>query len=197
MQNQFESGDTARMFIALELPQVIREMIGEWGEKMLLDPALRPVPVESLHLTLAFLGERPLADVERIERIIVELAETPIMLELEGPVVRPEQGSPRFVALPTSSNPVLARGGELAEILACEGLYSPPERPFWPHVTVARVRAGAGAPVLQDVLAGTPPTAGYGWFDAVRVSLYRSTLHPEGSSYVPLAQVELPGRGWQ
>ena len=183
------------MFIALELPQIVREMIGEWGEEKLTDSALRRTPVESLHLTLAFLGDRPLGDVERIERAIEEVAEYPIMLELEGPVVCPRRGAARFVALPTSSNPVLARGSELAEILAFEGLYKPPKQAFWPHVTVARVRSREGSSDRPEIPSEPRPTAAYGWFDAVRISLYRSELQPEGSRYAPLAQVELPRRG--
>ena len=33
--------------------------------------------------------------------------------------------------------------------------------------------------------------------DGVRISLYRSELQPSGARYVPLAQVQLPGPGWQ
>ena len=44
----------------------VREDIAAWGETELADPALRRVPAESLHVTLAFLGNRPSGDVERI-----------------------------------------------------------------------------------------------------------------------------------
>ncbi|MGN6217756.1 MAG: 2'-5' RNA ligase family protein [Solirubrobacterales bacterium] len=56
----------ARLFVALDLPDRIREGIAAWGREALSDPALRPVPVESLHVTLAFLGYRPEKEVERI-----------------------------------------------------------------------------------------------------------------------------------
>lgn len=197
MKKQVETGETARMFIALELPEVVREMIGEWGEEKLVDPALRRIPVESLHLTLAFLGERPLAEVDQIGCLLEERAERPVMLELDGPVVRPEQGAVRFVALPTDSNPVRALASELSQALTFEGLLEGHRRALWPHVTVARVRSEASDAVWSEMLLGPKPTASYGWFEAVRISLYRSELQPEGSRYVPLAQVELPGRGWQ
>lgn len=188
------------MFVALDLPERVLEDIATWGETELTDPALRRIPRESLHLTLAFLGNRPLEDVERIESAMWEIAETMILLQLLGPVGRPTGGRPRIVALPVESNPVEARQAELSEILAFEGLYKPDNRPFWPHVTVARVRnegGGSRRPRPARIPSGPAPTGNLGYFDAVRLSLYRSDLHPQGARYVPLAQVELPGHGWQ
>lgn len=187
------------MFVALDLPELVREDIVIWSKRVLTDPALRPVKPESLHVTLAFLGNRPLREVEKIEEAIWEIAETPILLQLQGPVGRPARGRPRLIALPVDSNPVVARQRELAESLAHEGLYKPEGRTFWPHVTVARVRAegrGSRQPMQVKTPSGPSPTAHIGYFGAVRISLYRSELQPSGAHYVPLAQVELPGRGW-
>jgi RNA 2',3'-cyclic 3'-phosphodiesterase len=188
------------MFVALDLPGMVREDIATWGEVELTDPALRRVSQESLHVTLAFLGDRQLADVERITEAMEEAAEIPVLLELGGPVGRPAQGRPRLVALPVLHGPVPGLQERLSEILTFEQLYEPQKRPFWPHVTVARVRAegrGSGRPMPVEVPSGPSPTRRTGWFDAVRISLYRSELQPSGAHYVPLAQVELPGAGWQ
>ncbi|MET0558278.1 MAG: RNA 2',3'-cyclic phosphodiesterase [Solirubrobacterales bacterium] len=187
------------MFVALDLPELVRRDIAAWSERELTNPALRPVAPESLHVTLAFLGDRPLGEVERIEERMWEIAETPILLQLQGPVGRPERGRPRLVTLPVDSNPVQVRQRELGEWLSRAGLYELEGRAFWPHVTVARVRAegrGSRRPMATKIPSGPSPTAGIGYFDAVRISLYRSELQPSGAHYVPLAQVELPGRGW-
>jgi 2'-5' RNA ligase len=115
-----------RMFIALDLPEMVREDIAAWGETELTDPALRRVPRESLHVTLAFLGNRPLDVVERIAEAMEEVAEVPLFLELGGPVGRPARGRSRVIALPvTFPRPIEARQAELAEILSFEGLYEP------------------------------------------------------------------------
>jgi 2'-5' RNA ligase len=45
-----------RLFVALDLPDAVREGLVAWGERELRDPALRPVRPEALHVTLAFLG---------------------------------------------------------------------------------------------------------------------------------------------
>jgi 2'-5' RNA ligase len=189
-----------RMFVALDLPEMAREDIAAWGETELTDPALRRVPMESLHITLAFLGNRPMADVERIADAMEEVADRRVLLELGGPVGRPQQGRPSLVALPVLHGPVPGLWERLTEILSYERLYEPEKRLFWPHVTVARVRAegrGSRRPTRVEIPSGPPPTARTGWFDGVRISLYRSELQPSGARYVPLAQVQLPGLGWQ
>jgi 2'-5' RNA ligase len=188
------------MFVALDLPEPVRKDISAWGESELADPALRRVPQESLHVTLAFLGNRPLDDVERIEEAMEEAADRPVLLELGGPVGRPARGRPRLVALPVLHGPVPGLRERLSEVLSFERLYEPEKRPFWPHVTVARVRAegrGSRRPMRVEVPPGPSPTERTGWFSGVRISLYRSELQPSGARYVPLAQVQLPGTGWQ
>lgn len=188
------------MFVALDLPEMVREDIGAWGEKELADPALRRVELESLHVTLAFLGNRRLSDVEPIAEVIEWAADRPVLMELGAPVGRPERGRPRLVALPVLGGPVEGLEDRLGRILAFEGFYKPEKRPYWPHVTVARVRAeggGSGRPMQVEIPTGPSPTKRIGWFDAVRISLYRSELQPRGARYVPLAQVELPGLGQQ
>jgi 2'-5' RNA ligase len=59
-----------RLFVALDLPEPARAALAAFRSEM-ADPAVwRPVPDEALHLTLAFLGHRPEADVERIAGIL-------------------------------------------------------------------------------------------------------------------------------
>jgi 2'-5' RNA ligase len=188
------------MFVALDLPQMAREDIAAWSKTELTDPALRVVAPESLHVTLAFLGNRQPADVERIVEAMEEVADLPVPLELGGPVGRPSGGRPRLVALPVLHRPVEGLQERLSEVLSFERLYEPEKRPFWPHVTVARVRAegrGSRRPMQAEVPTGPSPTKRIGWFDGVRISLYRSEIQPSGTRYVPLAQVQLPGTGWQ
>jgi 2'-5' RNA ligase len=183
------------MFIALDLPRMAREDIATWAEAELTDPGLRVVPPESLHITLAFLGNRHLTDVERFAEAMAEVAELPVLLELGGPVGQPSADRPRLVVLPVLHRPVEGLQGRLSDVLGFAGLYKPEKRPFWPHVTVARVRAEGGGsrrPMNVKIPTGPSPTKRIGWFDGVRISLYRSELQPSGSHYVPLAQVELP-----
>jgi len=190
----------ARLFVALDLPEAVREGIVAWGRKALADPALRPVAPESLHVTLAFLGWLPEKEVARLTRIVEASAAPAPRLELEDPVPRPERGRPRLFALPATSPGAVAVQAELQERLVAARLYKPEKRPFWSHVTVARVRReerGSKRPAPVDRPPGALPKGLLRPFGGVRLTLYRSKLQPQGAQYTPLAQVELPAGGRQ
>jgi 2'-5' RNA ligase len=192
--------ERVRMFVALDLPERTREGIAMWGTEALTDPALRTVAPESLHITLAFLGLRPQSDVESLTGVLTGAAAPAPLVELRGPVGKPTPTQPRLFALPALSPGAEQIQAHLRELLVAEDLYEPEKRPFWPHVTVARVRSegrGSRRPMgvqrpPKDLPGGLEEV-----FYGVRLTLYRSVLQPSGARYVPLAQVELPGAGWQ
>ena len=64
------------------------------------------------------------------------------------------------------------------------GFHRPEKRPFWPHVTLARVKRGERARPLE---AAPPPEP----LVAREVTLYRSLLSPRGARYEALARAEL------
>jgi 2'-5' RNA ligase len=188
----------ARLFVALDLPEEMREGIVAWGREALADPALRPVAPESLHITLAFLGHRPEKEIEAIAEVVRESAAPAPWVELLDPVQRPPRGKARLYALPVLSPGTEALQAGLEQGLAEEGFYEPEKRQFWPHVTVARVRPearGSRRPAVVSEVPGTIPLELAEPRIAVRMTLYRSDLQPSGARYVPLAQVELPGGG--
>lgn len=186
----------ARLFVALDLPDEMREGIVAWGREALADPALRPVAPESLHVTLAFLGYRPEKEIERIAAAVEESAGPAPWVELRDPEQRPPRGRARVFALPAISPGAETLRAGLEQRLAEEGFYEPEKRPFWPHVTVARVRPearGSRRPAVVSEPPGPLPPELLEPRIAVRMTLYRSVLQPTGARYVPLAQVELPG----
>jgi RNA 2',3'-cyclic 3'-phosphodiesterase len=191
----------ARLFVALDLPGALTAGIEAWGREALTDPALRRLPAASLHVTLVFLGYRPEKEIGRIGEIVEALAGPAPRIELRDPVQRPERGRPRLFALPISSPETVSLQAKLEEKLVAERLHESEKRPFWPHLTVARVRPeGRGSKRPRPV--GDPPGplpegVRERTFDSVRVSLYRSELRPQGAQYTPLAHVDLPSSGQQ
>jgi 2'-5' RNA ligase len=186
----------ARLFVALDLPEEIREGLVAWGKEALTDPALRPVAPESLHVTLAFLGYRPEREIEQIAVVVRESAAPAPWVELRDPEQRPPRGRARLYALPAISPGAEALQAGLEQRLAEAGFYEPEKRPFWPHVTVARVRPearGSRRPAVVSEPPGPIPEELAEPRISVRMTLYRSVLQPSGARYVPLAQVQLPG----
>ena len=190
----------ARLFVALELPASVRDGIVAWGREALADPALRPVAPESLHITLAFLGWTAEKEVPRLSGIVEESRGPAPRIALGAPVPRPQRGRPGLFALPADSPGAVELQAGLGRRLVEAGLYEPEKRPFWPHVTVARVRReerGSKRPALVSRPPGALPQALLQPAVCRRLTLYRSKLQPQGAQYTPLAQVELPADGRQ
>lgn len=188
------------MFLALDPPEPVREEIAHWGETELADPALRRVPREALHLTLAFLGNRPLGQVAEIEPLVAAMEAPMPACELLDPVARPPRGRAGLFALPVRSPQAQSLQADLQGRLVAAGLYEPGKRRFWPHLTVARVRAEGSGSKRPQAVSRAPENLPAGlrkpWF-CRRVTLYRSVLQSGGARYVPLAQVELSAGGRQ
>ena len=195
MPSAGEKPKKQRVFVALDLPERLREGLAAWGGRELVDPALRPVPPESLHVTLVFLGHREVAEVERIAAVVRAGGGTAPLMKLEDPISLPHRRRASLFALPAPSPATSELQRALEERLVAAGLHEPEERDFWPHVTVARVRAEGGGSRRPTAVARRPGELPEGLkepFLGVRMTLYRSELQPGSARYVPLAQVELP-----
>jgi 2'-5' RNA ligase len=193
----------ARLFVALDLPPAVRDEIVAWQREALRDPALRPVPPESLHMTLVFLGYHSEKEIDRIATTSFggppgEL-EPPPAPEVEiapEPVGVPRGRRPRLFALDAPSEGAVALQAEVEERLAAERLYKPEKRPFWPHLTVARVKPekrGSRKPAMVEEPPG-PLRTGVR-FRPTRLVVFRSHLKPSGAEYEPVAELELPTAG--
>jgi 2'-5' RNA ligase len=183
-----------RLFVALDLPDAIREGLTAWGEAELVDPGLRPVPPESLHVTLVFLGHREVGEADAIAGLVRGFGAPQPLMKLEDPITLPRGRRAAVFALPAPSPATTDLHHGLADRLVEEGLYEAEKRDFWPHVTVARVRSegrGSRRPTAVTRRPGDLPERLKEPFYVVRLTLYRSELQPRGARYVPLAQVEL------
>jgi RNA 2',3'-cyclic 3'-phosphodiesterase len=185
----------ARLFVALDLPQDVRDAIVSWQRRELTDEALRVVGPENLHITLAFLGYLPEKAIGSVAEVLNGVVAPAPRIRLSPEVVGKPRGRPRILALEAGSEQTVALQADLERELERRRLYKPEKRPFWSHVTVARVRPekrGSKRPARIGVPPGPLPDALLEDFFGVRVTLYRSTLRPQGAEYAPLAQVALP-----
>jgi 2'-5' RNA ligase len=197
-----------RLFVALELPDQFLDPLLSWREEAFASRRDLRLPSRySLHVTLAFLGYQYERDVDKIAEASFSDGGDPFELKATDVTEVPPR-RPRLyaVGLDDSGEKLTAWQGKLAERLQGGGYYEPEKRPFWPHITIARFkqterhRAGGGArggggrrgveqpeplPELPDELREP--------FAAGRLTLYKSTLRPQGAEYDPLARTELSG----
>ena len=183
-----------RAFVALDIPEDVRALLDRWGQRELTDPALRPIPAPNLHLTLCFLGWMAESQMAPIERIVQRLEPRPVAMSFAAEPQGKPPRRPGFFALDVDSPAAVEVQGELQEALVSAGLYEPEKRPFWPHLTVARVRTKRGTrrPLAVKRRPGRLPGDLVHTFGSVRVALYRSNLRPKGAQYVSLANLDLP-----
>ncbi len=175
-----------RLFVALELPDPVRDALVAFRDAAADPDVWRPVRAEALHLTLAFLGRRPEADVAVVAEILVAAAGPAPRLRLEGAVLLPPRRARVLCAGLSDPDGVLsALQARVSAGLAGAGLYVPEERPFRAHATVARLRAGARAP--RAVAAEPEPLE----FLGGPLTLFESRLHPHGARYEALERVAL------
>lgn len=178
---------TLRLFVALELPERVRDGIHTWGAMALEAESLRPVAPEALHVTLAFLGTTPAARADDAAAIVRSLERRAVPMRFRPDPVPVPRRRPRLFTLELESAAAAELHDALVPRLTAAGLYEPDQRPFWPHVTVARIRPQrrpARIPELPQRLLEP--------FGGVRVRLYRSLLRPDGAEYVSLASLDLP-----
>lgn len=182
----------ARLFTALDLPTGIAAELAAWQARECVDPALRPVDTEALHVTLCFLGYRPERAIGEVARIIEALPLRPVEMRLERDPVGLRGRLPGLYALDAPSDTAIEIQAELSEQLAKNRLYKPEKRAFWPHVTVARVKREERKPRVVDRPPGPIPKALVRPFGAVRLALYRSHLRSSGARYERLMALQLP-----
>ena len=196
-------GATARLFAAVALPGAVCDELSAWARSAVraarMPAGARVLDDGSLHLTLCFLGNRPVAEIDALADALGACAEHACELCVGAPLWLPPR-RPRALAVE-----IAERGGELARLqaelsaaLAQAGTWVPERRRFRAHVTVARMRGGERGPArparparpAQPVLPATPPLR----FVAPSVGLYRSWLAPAGASYECIASRALaPG----
>ena len=176
------------MFLALDLPEDARDRLVAWRD-LILDGRrdVRPVRPEALHVTLVFLGWQDESAAERIAQAAFGSLPPAPAPRLTATGVRPvPPRNARLFALDLDDDNGRATALQTAMSAALEagGWYRPEKRPFWPHITLARVKRGERR--VASPPEHPPPPADA--FDAGVVTLYRSTLRPQGAIYDPLVR---------
>lgn len=177
----------ARLFFALDPDDAAREALTAWREEALEGRAgLRLVAPEMLHVTLVFLGSRAETEIPAIAAAglsSVSVLAAPVLHV--GNIVGIPRRRPRLLAL--ALDDPAGRARQLADAvsgdLASQGLHDLEDRPFWAHLTLARVSGkqnrGGDRGAAPSRLPPSPVT-----FD--RVTLYRSLPGPIGPRYEPI-----------
>lgn len=168
-----------RLFIALELPQTIKDYVQTLQKKLqhaAVFTGTYPQP-ETMHVTLAFLGERreeTIPDIIKHMQTITQQFE--IML---GNISLDNEIHPHVIWIDVISNELTSVATNLNA-----ALNSKEDRPFKAHVTIARIKQCSSVPALKklvDSCTKNPLT-----FSGTTLTLYASTLTSTGPEHTRL-----------
>ncbi|HXF41640.1 MAG TPA: RNA 2',3'-cyclic phosphodiesterase [Blastocatellia bacterium] len=189
------SGDVIRTFMCIEIPQSIKDRIGELQNELRKTGAsVSWTKTSNVHLTLKFLGGVPASRIADVSQAVERAARgiSPFEIEVAGTGCFPSVRSARVLWVGLSSGPDAMKQlySNIESELEREG-FPREKRKFSPHLTIARIRVpGTGAPVAEQLIAlGFEPER----FTATEVIVMRSDLKPTGAIYTPQAAVRLRG----
>lgn len=193
MKRSDKSRDSIRTFIAIEIPESIKDKIARLQRGLKKTEAqvswTRP---SNVHLTLKFLGAVPASRIKRVTKALERAAQGIASFETEiaDAGCFPSVRSPRvlwvgFGAIPEELQKLY---NNLEEQLDREG-FPRETRKFSPHLTIGRVRTpGKATAVAEQLIAtGFRPER----FVVSQVIVMRSDLKPTGSIYTPQAVIKL------
>ena len=188
--------DTIRAFIAIELPDEVKETVA------LIIKRLRPaqyryvkwVAPTGTHLTIKFLGNISSDQLPQITDIMKTAAQKVPLIELRlgGLGMFPNEQRPRviWVALEGNTEPLAIMQREIEKALEPLG-FATENRAFTPHLTLGRVRDNASSDDRKEI-GGVVKTKKIDYdasFTLRELSLMKSTLTPTGAIYNRMAAV--------
>jgi len=194
---------TARLFVAVDPPAEVRERLIAWARAAVRGAGghtgraspVRLLDPELLHVTLCFLGARPVEEIDSLGAQLATCAGPAGELSTGAPLWLPAR-RPRALAVELRDERDRLARLQRDVVTALEEVsgWQPngaARRRFHPHITVARMgrdatdRRSKGSPIgrRERVLPPTPALS----FVPTELVLYRSWLSPEGASYEAVA----------
>jgi 2'-5' RNA ligase len=179
-----------RLFTGIGIPYKVRRNLELLLAHLKPTASIRWSRIENLHNTTKFIGEWPedqLDDVKSALRAIPH--PSPFSISITGLGWFPNPHSPRVFWCGIQAEPLaeLAVGAQAA--LARIGI-AKENRPYSPHLTLARIESPGDLFPLKKAVAALP-SDDFGRFTAEQFSLYLSKLGPGGSVYTILESYPL------
>ncbi|GIV58939.1 MAG: RNA 2',3'-cyclic phosphodiesterase [Rhodothermaceae bacterium] len=176
----------ARLFVALDVPRPVRrKLLGLMRPR----PGVRWVREEQLHLTLRFLGHVEEAMERAVRERLDAVQAAPFSLRLGGTGVFPGPARPRVLWVGAHAEAGLLSLQQAVEAAVVDAGLPPENRPFHPHVTLARLQRPDTAWIRAFLRDHVDFEAGS--FTVGHFALYASTLRPAGAVYERLADFPL------
>ncbi|MDO8281708.1 MAG: RNA 2',3'-cyclic phosphodiesterase [Thermodesulfovibrionia bacterium] len=182
-----------RCFIAIELPEEIKESLAETQRELQKYGAdIRWVRPENIHLTLKFLGDTAEDHIKKISENLSGVCKgfKVFNLEMTGLGVFPGTMSPKVLwAGLIGSNNIIDLQKEIESSMAEIG-FKPENRVFSPHLTIGRFRSPENKDALLEAVT-SEKVKNQGIFEVKTAVLIKSSLTNSGSVYTKISEALL------
>jgi len=180
-----------RSFIAFDIDDenVAKELSKVQSTLLECGADIKPVEPENIHITVRFLGEIPLAMIERVYNEMTKVVFSPFDIEVKGLGAFPSMRHINVVwaGIGRGINELRSIYYQLEPNLQKIGL-RPDDKGFSPHITIARVRSGRKREELAEIIRRYEDYK-FGVVRAKCLRLKKSVLTPKGPIYSTLREV--------
>ncbi|MBZ5531065.1 MAG: RNA 2',3'-cyclic phosphodiesterase [Acidobacteriia bacterium] len=184
-----------RIFIALDIPGEIRARMTEYMERARgYAPGARWARAEGLHVTLKFIGHVGDDKVAEMKTALAAVKAAPFEVRFEDVGFFPSPNSPRVFWIGVHSSDALPQLAAAIDQAVAELGVTREEKPYRPHLTLARAGSAQGAnqelKQLQIFLQ-KEAAAQFGTMTAREFWMYQSQPQKGGSKYTKLQRFAL------
>jgi len=180
-----------RLFVAIDLPYEVRRNLELLLQLLRPKADLQWSPPSNLHITTKFIGEWPEEELDFLTEALSEVpAEGEFRIDIQGLGWFPDGKNPRVFWAGIHGGESLPRLARATEDACASAGIARENRPYSPHLTLARIRRPADLSALLRAVENLPSDH-FGRFTATHFHLYESKLRPGGSIYAKLASFPL------
>lgn len=185
-----------RVFIAVELPQKLKEKVAKIQDKIKESDKvnrIKWVSPDSLHITLKFLGE---IEKQRLKDVFEVVEKTSsnfccFSVNIQGMGIFPESGTPRvlWVGIEEGACELFQIVQKLEKDLFERG-FAREKKEWKPHITIGRVKQIINKQLIKNLVGREKNTEG-AKVKVEKISVMQSRLTPQGAIYTPLKRFSL------
>lgn len=182
-----------RAFVAIDLPPDVQDCLTQISAQLkeqVGKKSVRWVPIPNIHLTLKFLGDVSVNNLDVLKEII--RAEAALQKPMEISIGRlgafPKPAHPRVVWVGVEAPPELTALQRGIEARTTKVGYPKDKRAFYPHLTLGRVSRNASSKEVRTIgdIIRSSKVGFLGAASVQTIHFYKSELMPNGAVYTKL-----------
>lgn len=165
-----------RLFVAIPLPEAVREKLSGLYQTM---DGVRWQSQSQLHITLKFLGETDRDQLPELIRGLKSIRDSAFRMTISGFGTFPEKGRPKILWIGVAKPEPLEELQQKVEQQCVEIGFEGEDRPFIPHITLARIKGTPRRDVMSFI--NQHKTVKFSRVPVNEFVLYESKLQPDGA----------------